>query len=615
MGGKKKKAKKSEGSPVDQLIAMGVEFSEDGGIRLPKEVIQRVREERVRQAALSQVPGMPTFTQREGGGVGVNKGHSRHETLSVEALRRVRERSTILGPIHSARAHQVRRMSRRWSGKRTDVGWRVHHKDHAEATADPPKGFKKYIQRVENMLERPSPRYAKTTADLLVPLEEDLLCINRPVIEKLYSRFDDNRVIGLRPVDGAIIWPTMIFLEQWAAKNPAWASTPSAPRKFDADAPEDVEAVYADILAIEGFDLSGAEYCCIRDGNLEAIYRPGDLIVYPFQNRTDIAHAGWPPSHVEEAIEIILTSMNTWDYNASFFTRGMVSDFIIAVSGGFHEEDLAEFRDTFREATMGVSRAWRPPIMPFPEDGSIEKIDLKATNTEMGYETFQSLQIALACGVYRMHPSTINAKPWDGGSGPSLSAPGQSREIALAQEEGLRCDLDHHADALTEFAAHCHPDLRVSLYWGPEDEDREARIHDVRCNVAMTRNEVRLEMGYKPMGFWVPPEEYDDINDEDRQKYESNLWNQPKDPTFVNQYAMAQQEQGQEEQGPPDGFGGMGGEQAQGDFGEQEPSYPYGQEAEDGQPPPPPPPPGGAQAEPMQKGRPRITRITVYEER
>ncbi len=85
----------------------------------------------------------------------------------------------------------------------------------------------------------------------------------------------------------------------------------------------------------------------------------------------------------------------------------------------------------------------------------------------------------------------------------------------------------------------------------------------------MTRNEVRLEMGLKPMGYWVPADEYDDLSDEDRSEFESNMWNQPSDPTFVNQYAMANQPEGQDQPGIDDGFGG--GE------GDQDGPFPFGQ--------------------------------------
>lgn len=524
-------------------------------------------------------------------------------------------------------------MCRRWSGKRTDVGWRVVHKDHVAVTADPPEELAPLIQRVEKLIERPSPRYCKTTADLLVPLEEDLLTINRPVIERLFSAHDPNRVVGLRPVDGAVIWPTLLYTEKWQAEHPRWNG--AAPdQSYDGELDE--QKLYETLLEVEGFDLWGAEYCLVRDGTLEAVYQSGDLIVAPMNTRTDLRHAGYPPSRVEEAIEIILSFMNVWDYNSSLFTRGMMSEFLLGISGDVHEDDIAGFVDTFREATQGVQRAWRPPIMPLPVDGVLQKIDLKANPKDMAYEVFQSLQISLATAVYRMHPSTVNAKAWDGGSTPSISAPSQATEIALAQEEGLRCDLDHLADSmLTPFAQACHPDLRVVWWYGPDDEQREAEIHSKRAAVSMTRNEIRLEQGLRPMGFWMDPldvsklsaKDTDDLSDKEAERldrYEGNLWNQPADPTFVNQFAMARQEAAQAEQGeqgPPDGFGGEDGAPPPGPdgFGQGQPDYPYGQVPGQDEGPPPPgqdepesQPPGGPPPGPMQKAVPR--RVTVYVE-
>ncbi len=625
-------------SPVERLIGFGVEVGPDGGLTIPPVALRRLREDRVRRATLSQVPSTPQMLQRDGGGVGVGKGHGAFETLTLESLRRVRERSVILKPIHAARHHQIRRLSKRWSGRRTDVGWRVVHKDHVASTVNPPDWIKPYIRQVEALLEQPSDRYASTTADLLVPLEEDLLTINRPVVERLYSRWEPGRVVGLRPVDGAVVWPTLLFLEQWQSEHKRWnGSGPINGGGADPLPTGDDDKLFEDILRLEGFDLWGAEYCLVRDGTLEAVYQPGDLIVAPMNTRTDLRHAGYPPSHVEEAIEVILSFANVWDYNSSYFTRGMVTEFLLGISGDVHEDDLAAFVDTYREATQGVGRAWRTPIVPLPVDGAITKIDLKPSNREMMYEVFQSLQVALCTAVYRMHPSTINAKPWDGGSGPSLSAPSQGMEIALAQEEGLRCDVDHLADSiLTPFARSCHPDLRVVWWYGPDDEQKEATIHEIRARVSMTRNEVRLEQGLSPMGFWLEPDRYrelvaqapDELEEADALKlkrHEDNLWNQPTDPGFVNQYAMAKQEAAQAQQGPPgppDGFGGQEDAGGGDGFGGQPPTFPYGQPPQGGQPPQAQPPAGGAPpeppasppgAQPMQKAA-RAKRVTVYVE-
>lgn len=603
-------------SPVEALLKIGVTQEQDGTLRISPDALQRLRAERIRQATLSQVPSTPRMVMRDAGGYGVSKGMGTFGSFTLERLRDIRDRAVILQPIHSAREHQMRRLSRRWTGRRTDVGWRVVHKDHAEQTQNPPESIRPYIRRVEALLERPSSTYAPTTAALLVQLEEDLLTINRPFVEPLRSVYDRDYIVGLRPVDGALIWPTLLYLQQWRAKH--WSKQ---------EQPRDIEELYEEILRIDGQDVSTAEYCLVREGIAEAVYPHGTLISGSMLNRTDVRHAGYPPSRVEQAIELVLAFTNVWSYNASFFTRGMVTDFLLGISGDIHDDSIDEFMDTLREASIGVQHAHRPPVVKLPMDGAITKIDLKATNRDMLYDVFQALLIALTTAVYRMHPSTINAKQWDGGSGPTLSAPSQATEIAIAQEEGLRSDIDHLADScLTPFARLCHPDLRVVWWYGPDDEEKESRIHEVRARVSMTRNEVRLEQGMRPIGFWLEPDEHarlsnmptEQLKPEEAdalKRHDQNMWNQPADPTFVNQFAMSQQEQQpqQPQPGAPDGFGG---EQPPDDgFGGEQPQYPFGRldgtqpGGDAGQPARQPP---QQQQEPMHKATQR--RVTVYVE-
>jgi hypothetical protein len=648
-----------EGAPVKQL--------DNGDLVVSADTLRQIRDERLRRVSVSGIPSTPRHLTRDGGGVGVAKGGSRVYQITMEALRAIRERAPILQPIHAARAAQVGRMSSKWNGKRGDVGWRVVHKEHHEHDAQPPPEIEPFIARFEEMLERPAPHYdCKTTADLLVPSEEDLLTINRPIIETLHSALDPERLVGFRPVDGNIIWPTLVWLEKWKRDTPDWF------QPYDKAALTTRQELDIASAAI-GADLHLAKYALVRDGILEGVIPPGKLIVAPRINRTDINVAGYPPSTVEQAVELVVGFINTFDYNANFFTRGMMAEFILGISGDLHDDDVDAFVDMLRESTQGVQRAWQPPVMPLPAEGDLKKIDLKPANKEMMYEVWSSLLVALCTACYRMDPTTINAKPWDGGSSPALSAPNRNLEIALAKEEGLQADLRHLADhMLTPLARRVHPDLRVIFEYGDFDPEKEAKIYEIRSKVDMTRNEVRLEMGVKPNGFFLPRDKYDelyaelielalkgdadDAEEEQEQvgpdgmpappaapdkktdrtelikdvldRYESNLWNQPADPGFVNAFSQAKQMEqfadqgGGEEEG--DGFGGGPG----GEFPGAAPPQP-GEEGEEGQAPPGGPPgeqpaPGGAPGAPggqfpfgqvpedMAKASTRYRGVTVY---
>lgn len=586
-------------SALDALSQMGVVQDDNGNLVVPKNVLKRVRNEDLRRVAISSVPSTPRYMLRDAGGVGVPKGGGMHPSpITMQTLRRLRERAAILNSIHSARTYQIRRMARPWPGKKGEVGYRVVHKDHYESNAEPPESIKPFIKRFASMLDRPSPSYKINTLGTFLTLcWEDLATINRPVVEVIHSLIEPDRVVQFRPVDGAIVWETLLWAEKWKNDNPNWN------RGYEAaalTADQELDLVSHAI----GWDLHGSDYALVRDGVLESVFPPHKLIVAPIRNRTDVNTTNYPPSHVEQALEIIATFINTWDYNAHYFTRGMLAEFAIGVSGDLHDEDIDAFVDMLRESTQGVQQAWQPPIIPLPIDGAISKIDFKANNREMMFETWLSLLIASLCAIYRMDTSTINAKPWDGGGGGGLSEPSRHDEIALAKEEGLQGDIQHLTDnILNPLARRCHPDLRVIWEYGDFDPHKEAQIYEIRSKVEMTRNDVRMAQGMTPMGFWVPSEEVKDLSDEDETEYNTNIWNWPADPGFasaVNQAAQLKQQSeqmaqyggggepgappgepppGEEGQPPPDegdGFGGPAEAQDDG-FGQPAGQAPYGQ--------------------------------------
>ncbi len=535
------KARKGDLDALSFLSQQGVELLDDGDVKVSRDALLQIRKERLRRVALSSVPSTPRYLTREAGGVGVQRGYGRVHQVTNQALRQIRQRSAIFMLIHRARQYQIRHMSRPWGGGPNDIGYRVVHKDFRERGKVPPDGFERFIRQFSAILEHPAPQYGvNTLGELLGPLAEDMHTINRPACEVLRSLYDPERVVGFRWVDGDLIWPTMVWLEKWKRDHPEWHGRYD-PSELSSDQELELASAALDI------DLFAGRECVVREGVLESVLPPGKMIVAPMTTRTDVRYAGYPPSHVEDALEFGVAFMNTWDFNTSLWTRGMLAEFALGLVGNMSGEDVDAFTDMFRESTQGVNRAWQPPVIPLPDKGTIQKIDLKPLPKDMGFAEFMSLQLSGACAIYRMDPSSINGKPWDGGSGPSLNAPNRQIEIATAKEEGLQGDLLHLTEQiLNPLARRCHPDLRVVWEFGDQDPLVIAQIDEARTRVASTRNDVRLARGENPMGFHLDEEEryrleQEDPESEDLKRHHKNPWNWPTDPSFLQ--AMSQQQQ------------------------------------------------------------------------
>lgn len=620
----------SRGHALGELIRARVVKSDDGDLQVPTEVLEAIRAERVRAAAIPRVPSTPRHLMREGGGVGVGRGGSGagHVTaLSFEALRRIRKRGALFQAIHAARAYQVRAVSRKWQGQKTDVGWHVVHKDYSRSNTRVPEGFQRWIDRFEKILEHPAPYHGcKTTSSLMVRLVEDLLTINHPAVEVLHSAVDPDRVVGFRPIDGATVWPTLFWVEKWMAEHPNHGQKWAREELSDAQRLEIVSQAM-------GHDLFDAEFCIVRDGMLDAIPSKGRVLCAPLENSTDIEDVGYPQSHVEQALEMGVAFIAGWDFNTSYFTRGMFADIALGVVGEYGDDSVQAFRDQLTESAVGLPNAHSVPVIGLADSGDLVKIDLRKTNQEMMFPEWLSLVTSLGAAVYRMDMSTINGKPWSGGGSPALSEGSRSHEIQLAKEEGLQADMQHVVDHfLIPLARRCHPDLRVVVEYGEEDQKVLAELYSTRSKTEMTRNEVRIAQDMKPLGFWA--EDYDALGDEDKKRFDDNIWNMPADPTFVNakqQQAMLEQ-QAQAPMGAPgapppgggdaDGFGaepdpgdGFGGSSAPagGDgFGGGAPGAEDGDGFGDGGDAPQGSPGYGTIPQSMAKASPRRDAITVY---
>ena len=515
---------------VQEIARRGLTYTPDGTLVLSGEAVQQMLGEAGRSVTMASVPSTPQNLMRSASGRAVERGHSVAQ-LSIDTLRRIRDNSPILNPIHAARRTQVQRMAQKWSGRPGEVGWFVYHKDFYDPTIDPPESIKPYIHAFEAMLERPCPVYGvNTTASLLVPLMEDYLTINRPAAEVMFLANAPSEMTGFRPVDGGIIWPTLVWLDLWRRDQGAQGGS-----RLVQGIKDERDAMEVASYAID-VNLFGADYVLVRNGIVERAYdrAQGQLIVAPENTRTDIRFAGYPPSKVEESLAAVIASTDAWGYNHNFFVHGFMAEQMFGVSGDVNPLDMQSFVAQLRDLTQGVDKAHEPLFLPMGTDGAITSIPLRQHNKEMAFQDWMSLTLNMVCGVYRMDPSTINAKPWGAGGAPSLSEPNRNQEIALAKEEGLQSGLLHLCSEILEpLARRVHPDLRVRFEYGDFDPKKRAEVDEIRCRTTKSHNELRLETGDGANGFYLTPQQYQAAGDEDKRKHDTNPWNWLDSATFA----------------------------------------------------------------------------------
>ena len=525
-----------------ELIARGIRELEDGGLQLTSEAYAAVKLRAERAATVSPVPKLPRTIVREMGGAVPRGAAAGRAQLTFDQLRLLREKVAIIQVIHAAVHAKIRRVCRRWDGQRHEVGWEVTHRDALRPDGRVPRGFEPVIRGFERFMEEPAVGRCSTLADFMVLVAEDYLTINRPVVAPLYSVADPQRIVGWEPVDGALILP----LADWLAMSTFGAGW------IERKVPTSQMERRALVEQIFQVSLNDMRWVMIRDGLPERFFRDHDLIVGQARTRTDIQWAGYNPSTVETAVELIAAFQGTFQYNANYFRDGFMPDFALLIKGNMAPEDMQRFMQQLQDAAQGVQRAHQPLVLPVPDGGSgIDKVDLKKTNAEMGFETWLSCLVALTCAVYREDPSSINAKPWAGGAGASLSEANRAQEIELARADGLQSLLGHLTDhLLTPMARRMHPDLVVRWHFGEMDPERDAKVYQIRTQVDLTPNEARVLRGMAPFPPYWPAKDLGTLTPAQRAAFDANPMNQLQTPQF-----MAAMQARQQPTPTDDGFG------------------------------------------------------------
>lgn len=508
-----------------------------GQFHVPEGAVQDMLMNRVRQSAVSTVPSVERFFQRDIGGQAVSKGGGAVRARTFEELRHTRDDGPFLAALHSGIQTNVQAHARVASDRRGDIGFRVVHKDFLDSKTKAPDYITPYIKRFEALLRHPSPMEdhgCSTLADFLGRLTDDLLTINRPVTEILYSSMDPSLVVGMRAVDGALIYNTCDYLATWVRSNRCYRG-----RKIEDMNPADVLDLMSSTMRV---DLTGDRpYVLVRDGIAEASYERGRLYVAPFQTRTDIRFHGYPPGYLELAMEAITGWWTTWDFDMNQWTSGVWYDSLLAVVGGYGANSIRQAMDAMRER-KGYRGAASMPVAELGDAADVKRIPLKEIKDDIGFQKRFAFYASLICATYREHPSIVNFPSWDGGKGATLSQPSHEPEMKVARTDGLRKNLGHFAHLLTRIAQErCHPDLVVIVELDDEDHEKQVQVIDTQVKTHLTRNEARVAENKPPLGFWVAAEDYQALADADKKRFDENVWNMPADQPLAMQAALLKQ--------------------------------------------------------------------------
>jgi hypothetical protein len=261
-------------------------------------------------------------------------------------------------------------------------------------------------------------------------------------------------------------------------------------------------------VALPGSErVTGIKYAQVINHIPYAYYSKDELIFDCMNPRTDVEKAGYGYSIVEQAIDLVTSSINTFAYNAGFFTENRMPRGILLLNGDADQEEIDAIEDYIVNLLSGQpSSQWRVPIIPSgKEKGAdsggrrLEFVNLQGTNKEMEFQAWYDLQLSAVVAMFGFSMEDLGlhsqkSQPLIGmDTSPKQEA---SKSLVLGDMLGF---LQKH---FNKILAAKNPDYEFEFVGYEKDDPR--LTHDLdkgEVESYKTMNEKRAEKGMEPIDF------------------------------------------------------------------------------------------------------------------
>ena len=251
--------------------------------------------------------------------------------------------------------------------------------------------------------------------------------------------------------------------------------------------------------------MTGIKYVQIINNLMYAHYTKDDLIFDCRNPRTDIEKAGYGYSVVEQAVDLITSAINTFGYNAGFFTENKLPRGMLLLNGPANEEEIQDVEEYLTNALSGPPGSqWKIPIVPTgkTKDAAsggrlFEWINFQATNKDMEWQNWFDLQMSAIAAMFEKSLEEF-------GLHSQKSQPIISNNLEAKQEASkslglgdLLAFLEKH---FNQILAQKNPEY-VFEFVGYEKDDMRmiADIDRTEVDTWKTLNEKRVEKGFDPI--------------------------------------------------------------------------------------------------------------------
>ncbi|MDR2535181.1 MAG: phage portal protein [Treponema sp.] len=252
--------------------------------------------------------------------------------------------------------------------------------------------------------------------------------------------------------------------------------------------------------------VTGVKYAQVLNSVPYAFYGRDDLIFDCLNPRTDIEKAGYGYSIVEQAIDLVTSSINTFMYNAGFFTENKLPRGILLLNGSADQNEIEDIEDYIANLMSGPPTSqWRVPIIPTGRSKSAENgggrlfewVNLQGTNKEMEFQGWFDLQLS---AIVAMFAKSMEELGLHSQKSQALFAANTEPKIEASKSLGLGDLLSFLQKHFNQILGYKNPEY-VFEFVGYEKDDPKLALELVKGEVESVKalNEKRAEMGLESL--------------------------------------------------------------------------------------------------------------------
>jgi hypothetical protein len=387
--------------------------------------------------------------------------------ISPEILRRVAEKAWIINLCISTSIKQARPYFKESTGE-NQRGFRISHKKAVEAERKMTEAEKKQSRQLVNFLMNTGDVEDDSRTD-------DLDKYSTKIIRDLYQ-LDQISTELQRTRSGELC-------AFWAIDTATIETAlPSTVREY------------------------GITHAQVINSVPHAWYLKGEIIFDCLNPRTDIRKAGYGYSIVEQAIDLVTSSINTFTYNSSFFTENKLPRGLLLLNAPADQDEIDDIEDYITNLLSGPPGShWKVPVVPTgrsKQEGNsggklFEWVNLQGTNKEMEFQAWYDLQMS---GIAAMFAKSLEELGLHSSKSQPLIGTNNEPKMEASKSLGL-------GDLLTFMQKHFNQIIQIKNpefsfeFVGYEKDDLKlvSDIDKTEVDTWKSLNEKRLEKGMEPI--------------------------------------------------------------------------------------------------------------------